>query len=434
VGTFWGKWPGLAACAALLLLPDGAQQGIHNTYMSYHWLTQISPSAPYGLAILGMAWLFVLGGCAHGNRLQILAGWLLAGLLAFYKAHFFMASALLLLLVPPVFFRGRLGMGKRVLWAAGALAMCIATIFSVRNVPGVPLIRFDGSSMGQVLGLAAGFNQRGRLGDFVNQRIGADSSLLSNLLVGTPFVLFAVLGLSVPLLVVLTIRLRKRAPALFTYFPLMLVANFLAMFLGLALDMRSSTPDELSHRPLMVVYFVVSAWMGGAGALLLLESRRLGRMARPIIVGLAVALMAVPAVFGSGVHRCQQALRGISPPLHVPAGLVQSAYYVRDHSGERDLIQDSRFDRYCAVAALSERRSFVARSQTRIRHNEDRVEERVEAVRHFMSLREPITVTAVARNLEIRWFLLNPGDGVDWPPEIADHPAFEADGYRLYRF
>ena len=117
-GSFWGSWPGLAAAAALLLLPDGAQQGMQNTFMSYHWLTQISPSASYGLALLALAWLFVLLGCKQGSRLQLVTGWLIAGVLAVYKLHFFIASALLLLLVPALFFRGPLGARKRVLWAA----------------------------------------------------------------------------------------------------------------------------------------------------------------------------------------------------------------------------------------------------------------------------------------------------------------------------
>ena len=108
-GSFWGSWPGLAAAAALLLLPDGAQQGMQNTFMSYHWLTQISPSASYGLALLALAWLFVLLGCTQGSRLQLVTGWLIAGVLAVYKLHFFIASALLLLLVPALFFRGRPG-------------------------------------------------------------------------------------------------------------------------------------------------------------------------------------------------------------------------------------------------------------------------------------------------------------------------------------
>ncbi len=306
VGSFWGTWPGLAACAALLLLPDGAQQGMRNTFMSYHWLTQISPSASYGLALLAVAWLFVLRGCIQGNRLQILAGWLLAGILAFYKLHFFIASALLLWLVPPLFFRSDrrpLGPAKRALWALSAVAVYVVTLVAVQKVPGVPLIRFDGSSVGEILKLVKTFTQPGALRDFLANRIGRESPLLSNLLFGVPFVLLAALGLFLPLLVILAIRLRRRTHPLLVLFPLLLVANFLAMFLGLALDFRSSTPDELSHRPVMVMYFGVVAWVGGAAGLLLIESRRLGRFARPAMIGLAVLLMAVPAFLGSGVQR-----------------------------------------------------------------------------------------------------------------------------------
>ena len=145
-------------------------------------------------------------------------------------------------------------------------------------------------------------------------------------------------------------------------FPLLLIANFLAMFLGLALDFRSSTPDELSHRPVMIVYFAVVAWVGGAVGLLLFESERLRRVARPALIGSAVLLLAVPAFFGPGVQRLS-AMRMFSP-VRVPLGLVRAAEYVRDHGDSRDILQDSQFDRTCAVAALAERSPYAARTLT----------------------------------------------------------------------
>jgi hypothetical protein len=429
IGSVWGTWPGLAACMALLLLPDGAQQGMRNTFMSYHWLTQISPSATYGLGLLAVAWLFVLRGCTQGNRLQLLAGWLLAGILAFYKLHFFIASALLLWLVPPLFFHAKIGLAKRALWAVSAIVVYGVTIMAVRKVPGVPLIRFDGSCVGEIFKLVKGFTQPGALRDFLADRIGVESPLLSNLLIGTPFILLATLGLFAPLLVILAIRLRKRTSPLLVLFPFLLIANFLAMFLGLALDFSRSTPDELSHRPVMMMYFGVVAWVGGAAGLSLIESRRLGRIARPAIICLAVLLMAVPAFFGSGVQG-MWAMRKFSP-VRVPIGLVQAAEYMRDHGDTRDIFQDSQFDRTYTVAALSERRAYAARTMTRIRYNSERVEERAEAIDKLMDLRDP---AAIARELGLNWFLLNPGDRVKWPEEIANRPAFEMGGYRLYRF
>jgi hypothetical protein len=457
VGSFWGAWPGLAACAALLLLPDGAQQGMGNTFMSYHWLTQISPSASYGLAILAVAWLFVMLGSTQGSRLQVFAGWLVAGILVFYKLHFFIANALLLLLVPPLFFRVNavglgptesaagdagpsqdpasdrgLGLGKRALWTISAVVVYVVAIVLAQKVPGVPLIRFDGSGIGEILKLIKGFTPPGALRDFLANRIGSNSPLGSNLLIGVPFVLLAALGLFVPLLVILAIRLRKRMSALLLLFPLLLIANFLAMFLGLALDFSRSTPDELSHRPVVVVYFAVVAWVGGAAGLWLLEWRRLGRLARPALIGLAILLMAVPAYFGSGVQR-MWAMRMFSP-VRVPIALYRAAEYMRDHGSAQDVFQDSQFDRTYAVAALSERRAYASRTMTLINYNRERVAEREEAIEKFMRLREPAAVTATAHEIGLRWFLLNPGSQIEWPEEVANRPAFELDGYRLYRF
>ena len=457
VASFWGTWPGLAACAALLLLPDGAQQGMRNTFMSYHWLTQISPSATYGLGLLAVAWLFVIRGCTQGNRLQMLVGWLLAGILAFYKLHFFIASALLLWLVPPLFFRvdgvglgptesvaggagpsqgpasgQQLGLARRALWAVSAIVVYGVTIIAVRKAPGVPLIRFDGSCVGEILTLVKSFAPPGVLRDFLAERIGRQSTWSSNLLFGVPFILFAALGLVAPLLVILAIRLRRHAPALLVLFPILLIANFLAMFFGLALDFSRSTPDELSHRPVMVMYFGVMAWVGGAAGLSLLESRRLGRIARPAMIGLAVLLMAVPAFFGSGVQR-MWAMRMFSP-VRVPIGLYRAAEYMRDHGGAQDVFQDSEFDRTYAVAALSERRAYAARTMTRMSYHSDWIEQRVDAIEHFMELGDSAAVAGTARQLGLRWFLLNPGDEVRWPAEIASRPAFEQGGYKLYRF
>jgi hypothetical protein len=432
VGSFWGEWPGLAASAALMLLPDGAQQGMQNTFMSYHWLTQISPSASYGLALLALAWLFVLLGCQRGSPSQLVAGWLFAAILALYKLHFAIASALLLLLVPVLFFRGSVGLRKRALWAASAVTVYAVAMVSVQRVPGVPTIRFDGSAVGEIFRLITSFARRGGLRTFLDGHLGTEHSLASNLAVGVPYVLLSTLGVFAPLLLILAIRLRKRTSPALVSFPLLLVANFLAMFLGLALDHRSSTPDELSHRPLMIVYFAVLAWVGGAAGLLLLDSRRLGRVARPALIGSAVLLLAVPAILGSGVQR-QWAMPMFSP-VRVPIGLVRAAEYMRDHGDGREVFQDSQFDRTCAVAALAERSPYASRSLTIINYNGDLLSRRIALIEGFMDLRDAAAVAATARQLGLRWFLLDPGDQIAWPSEISQRPAFEQGGYRLYRF
>jgi len=445
VGSFWKRWPGVAAAAALLLLPDGAQHGMQNRFMSYHWLTQISPSASYGLALLAVAWLFVLLGCTQGRPWQLLVGWALAAILALYKLHFFIASALPLLLVPPLFFRrssrggppgesvpGSLGPLKRALWAAGALALYTVTVAVVPKFPGVPPIRFDGSSVAQIMALIKQFAERGALRDFLDARLGPEQTLLSNVAVGTPYVLLSTLGVFLPLLVTLAIGLRRRSPAVLVVLPLLLLANFLAMFLGLALDMRSSTPDELSHRPLMIAYFFVVTWTGGAAGLLLCESRTLGRVARPLLIGLMVPCLGFPAVLGAGVQRIG-AMRMFSP-VRVPLGLVRAAEYMRDHGEAGELFQDSQFDRTYVVAAVAERKAYAGRTLTIIDYNSDLLQQRMSFIERFMDLRDGATISAAAQQIGLRWFLLNPGDQLGWPAEMVQRPAFELNGYRLYHF
>jgi hypothetical protein len=430
-GSLWGAWPGLAAALALLLLPDGAQQGMQNPFMSYHWLTQISPSATYGLALMAVAWLFVIRGCTRGSRLQLVAGWLLAGVVAAYKLHYVIASGLLLVLVPPLFFRGNLGLLKR---AAGAIVACLAYAACLRlgqKVPGVPPIRFDGSGAGEIMYLIQTFALPGALKDFVVGHVGRAFPLTSNLLVGIPYVLLTAFGLFLPLLAILVGVFRKRTAILELVFPLVLIVNFLAMFFGLALDFSRSTPDELSHRPVMLVYFFVVTWVGAALGRLLTESRRFGATARHVLLGLAVVLMAVPATFGPGVQ-LMWAMPKVSP-VRIPAPVVRVAEYLRSHGSKEDIFQDSQFDRTYVIGALAERRPFVAHTMTTMPFRSDMVATRTAAIDRLMTLRNPKLVVGTARAYGLRWFVLHRGNRVNWPADVIK-PVLVAGPLTLYEF
>jgi hypothetical protein len=275
------------------------------------------------------------------------------------------------------------------------------------------------------------FAMPGPLKDYLARHVGAAFPWTANLLLGVPYVLFAVLGLFVPLLAVLVVTLRGRMPLVERVFPFALVANFLVMFFGLALDFDSSTPDELSHRPLMIVYFFAVAWAGGALALVMLESSRLRRFARPAMVGLAGTLLVVPALLGRGVQR-MWAMPNISP-VRVPNTLVRTAEFLRTHGGREDVFQDCQFDRTYVIAALSERRSFVSHTMTHMPFRADTVAIRTAAIDRLMTLRQPKLVVGTARAFGLRWFILQRGNTVNWPPETARR-AFEAGPFTVYQF
>lgn len=432
IGSLWGAWPGVAACIALLLLPDGAQQGMDNTFLSYHWLTHISPSATYGLSLLAVAWLFIFSACKRTNRHQLLAGWLLAAVILAYKVHYVIASALLMLIIPALFFGAALGVGRRALLVVTACALYVAALFVGQEVPGVPVIRLDGSSSGEILHLVHSFVKPGPFKDFVTEFMGRDATFGSNLLYGVPYVLVAVLGAFVLLLLALLIGLRRRISTLELLFPLLIITNFVVMFFGLALDFSSSTPDELNHRPLMIVYFFVAAWVGGALGLLLRRSRLLQRFSSPILIGSALLLLVVPARLGPGLQ-----LMWVMPdisPFRVPRDLVHVAEYMRTHGEPTDVFQDSRFDRFYALAALSERRTFVAHTLTIMPHRAEMVGTRSTAVNRLMTLDQPKMVNATARAFGIRWFVLHPGNRVNWPPALEKNPVYASGPFKVYDF
>jgi hypothetical protein len=182
----------------------------------------------------------------------------------------------------------------------------------------------------------------------------------------------------------------------------------------------------------MIVYFFVVAWVGGALGLTLVESRSTSGIVRPVIIGLATLLMAVPALFGPGVQLLW-AMPRISP-VRVPTSLVQVAEHLRTHAGREDVFQDSQFDRNYAIGALSERKAFVSHTMTRMPFRGEVVAARTAAIDRLMGLREPKLVVGTARAFGLRWFILQKGNKLNWPPELALNPAFEAGPFTVYEF
>jgi hypothetical protein len=113
---------------------------------------------------------------------------------------------------------------------------------------------------------------------------------------------------------------------------------------------------------------------------------------------------------------------------------VRAAEYIRDHGDSRELVQDSQFDRTYAFAALAERRTYASRTLTTIDYHLDLLQQRIAFVERLMELRDAAAISATAQQIGLRWFLLDPGDQIAWPAEIAERPTFELGGYRLYRF
>jgi hypothetical protein len=385
------------------------------------------------LAVLALAWLFVILGSIRGSFGQVGAGWLLGGLVVFYKAQFFIASALLLFMVPIVCLRRRRPFRHRKLWVVGALAMYLSVIQLTQKVRGVPLIRFDGSSTANLLDFINSFIQKPDLKTFIAKNIGAAHPWLPNLAFGAPYLLIMVFGLFAPAVLFLLIRFRSRIPRLLWLFPILIAANFLLMALGLAFDYRGiGAPDELSHRPFVVMYFAVMAWTGGLVGWTLLRSRRLRNILQVAVTLGTAALLVVPAIWGSGVQRNPN--MGWGSHVWLATGIFRAAEYIRDHSKTGDIFQDSSFDSKYIAAALTERRPYVEHMMVHVSYKAYLVDQRTAEINALMQMQDANAVIASARTMGIRWFLLQPGQRVGWPAGMVNNPAFGSGGFRVYRF
>jgi hypothetical protein len=302
----------------------------------------------------------------------------------------------------------------------------------VQRLPGMPLIRLDGSSTGKLLAIVNSFADPGSVRLFFDRYMGPRHSLRQNVEVGAAYYLITVLGVFAPLLFVTTAVLWRRLKNPLVSLPPLFVLNFLVMALGLALDNRGvATPEELLHRPFVWMYFMVVTSLGALAGLALVRSKRLNRFSRPILLSLVFGLLAFPAVTAAGIQRISTMTIG-SYVLY-PTALLQAADYMRTHGDRRDVFQDSAFDTNYLVSALSGRRAYVERTFIRLARNEE-LESRVVAVTKLMQLQAEAAIRAEAQRLGIRWFLARPGQALAWPPEIAEHPVFAKDGYRVYGF
>jgi len=215
----------------------------------------------------------------------------------------------------------------------------------------------------------------------------------------------------------------------------LIAANYLVMALGLALDDRTHhMSEELLHRPLVWAYFAVAAWTLGCFYEIVLKPR-LARPgpARRMVPFVLVALLGVPAFFGQGVQAGPGWGKELSS-MPLPAGLVRSAEFLREHTPRGQVVQNSEGDRWIILSALAERPVHAADTWKSPAQTNERIIRRLGELARFRRLTDPAEVAEFAARRKIAWYVLDPATRVNWPASILAHPAFESGGFRVYRF
>jgi hypothetical protein len=351
-----------------------------------------------------------------------------------YKAHLFVANAFLIMIYPCLFLP-RVAIRWRI--AAGAILIgCFALVVVLsQGIDRVPTLRLDGSGARTYVAYLLSNQDQGVMKSLIEHGLGDEPwSQLNLIFYGSALVLLGTFGGWIVVAFAAVLLVRKRLPPAIWAFPLFVIANYLIMALGLAMDAREiGSPDELLNRPLVWAYFALAAWTGGAVYWLLFgEEAPRGTVRRALVASVALLGLAVPLSYARNLQTFPH-WQGAATFKQggVPTCLIDAARYIRDHGASSDVVQDSENDPRAWVTAFTERSDFVMDARV---HPPAGLSERLADVTAFKSMREAAEIDAFAARHRIDWYILQPASDVAWPPSIRDHAVFECGGYRVFHF
>ena len=434
---FLGPWAGLSACVVLFLIPGPLQLWAANHWLSYHWQQQISPGASYGIAVMALAWLFMFVGCHHRSLTWILVSYAVFSVVPHYKAHIFLANVFPMGIYPALLFN-KYSKYMRCIRLFSFLALLAFGMKMSEKIAMIPLVRLDGSALQQYFAFVLAGIENNFLHNFLFSKIDSIASM-SNPYFTAAFmaaVLFlSTFGTAGILCFSLMWLIRKETDKSVLYFPVIIIANYLVMSLGLAFDAHGTAMrDELLHRPFVWACFVVIVWTGGAVFLFIRDWLARSGKARGIIMGAICLCFLFPAYLGREVQRGP--LWGRPFINHVvPVGLVHACDFIRTHSRHDDIIQDSYGENKKAIAeALSERQGYVVKYFIGPYELASEHSSRLSEIAYVKQETVPEVVVDFFIKRHIRWFLSNPEEELPWAKALSKYCVYESRGYRVYDF
>ena len=430
-GGIWGKWPGVAATVAVILIPDAYEQGFGNKFLSYQFHLQSAVTSGYGLCCVAVAWAFILNGCRNGKKAFIVMGYAFAALSIAYKAHLFVANAFLILIYPALFFEG-LRLRSRLLVAV-LLSIVFAYVLTIsQHVHGLPTLRLDASYARGYSDVLLYSYDPGTWKQFVRTALGGREGWDLAPRMGV-MILLSTFGGWLAAASAAGFCLRGRCRPVVLLFPLFVVMNYGLMAVGLAADASGKwNPEEMLNRPLIWAFFAVAAWTGaGLYVLGIGEGVPKGWRARGVAVGCTLGCMGWPLAFGPRLET-MPAWNGLGDRKvfnSAPTALVTACRYIRANSGKGDIVQDSEGDPTLMVTGLTEREAFVATPGK----DGEGARRKAELVRwDFMKDERGIAAYAVRSG--VGWYVLRPQTKVEWPDALLKKAVFDTEGYRVFCF
>ncbi|HZV04021.1 MAG TPA: hypothetical protein VE999_02930 [Gemmataceae bacterium] len=434
-----GRAGGICAAAALLTLPDPSYYWPNNGYLGYHWLQQVGGAGMYGTSCAALALTLLLQWRRQRSRSALVLALGLTAATLLYKAQIFVVFVPLVGACVALYWPGASRWRRGLLFifwlAACALGALLIDCLHPQEPPfALNPPYFENYSRVLAANFPEGACRRWLEAGFAG--LGRSRYYAAALGICALASFGVWLGIGALLLV---IALFRRQVSVADAPPWLALAIYLVLMASLNdYALVGHNKWEITHRPVVWVYFLLCTWCAASGCRLLEEPRPLGSGSRYrsfTVAALLLLLLLLPLRMGRCVQEGKSIWRFQCANVRAPNGLVESAHFLAHAGKSTDVIQDSRCDDKLIVGGLAEKRSYLARptdwqrdKSARVRQEVGKRRERIQDLLRATSLAE---LRHAAEETGIRWLILHPDDDVRWPQAILETAAFVSGGFRV---
>jgi hypothetical protein len=433
-----GAAGGIAAIAAVALIPDASNYGLRNGWFSFHWTLIAHAGATYavGAALLSLALLARWS--TAGGRAILIAAALVAVSTFLFRVHIFVllapawAATALVCALPQ-------DKRKRTAWlllaalGIGAAAMHLA-VAALENA-GFWRIGSSSAIVDFLWYVHTGHEPTAYTGIYAHLTFMDEPGFL--LAAGIALAFAAALGAFLVALPVTTLVARETGALK----PIDAAGGYL-VFTWLLLMLFAPTPwhgdpSDFIHRPFVLLYAACAIWTLCLG---LRVVRR--NLWTPM---LALSVLAFPAIVATAGAMAQPKFRWgqYDNAIRVPPGLTQAAGFLRDNAGQRDIFAvagltatpNAAFDVAVELCALSGMPSYLSRphlESIKDAARKEAVATRVAALERVAALGDYEAAMQALRGLGVQWYVLTDGKPARWD-DGRKRAAFTAGTVSLYR-
>lgn len=432
IENLFDSFAAFISCFLIVVVPSASQMGLSNEWFNYHWLLQVSPGLSYGIAVIAIAWLFMIVGCKNSYYRLILIGWFVAVLSINYRAQIFVANAFLIFLFPTLFLP-EISTQKRVTAFFSFLSIYILAIIASWSVDSFPLIKFDGSAFRDYSSFILNQFESPVIKKIFSTKINSGNFPLDTLvdILFMSFVVFintfGVMGL-----LYFVFNKYKKIDFVYRILPLLFIINYIIMALSMAHNVNRGTWEEFMHRPFVWAYFILTIFIGGYLSIYLkpyLKNIEKSKV-KPAIVIIPFVFLVIPLLLGSHITRGPVWGSDLINNK-IDRGLYDVAKYIEKHSSIHDIIQYSRDDDVSYLTAVSERQSFVNKHKF-VQNIPAELKQRHATVQLILSSKNKKQFNDILEKNKIKWFVFHKDDAKNIPEDLADGFIYKSNGYLLF--